>query len=58
MSFSSKVLDLFSRKNQPASEISTPLHVTTTVHVSYDQETKTFKGLPVEWEAQVKSLFP
>lgn len=40
------------------SEISTPIHVTKNVHVSYDPVTKTFHGLPPEWEEQVKSIFP
>lgn len=50
--------NLFPRKNQPQiSEISTPISVTKNLHVSYDPTTKTFHGLPPEWEEQVKSLF-
>ncbi|CAF1188185.1 unnamed protein product [Adineta ricciae] len=49
---------LLSKKNQPQiSEISTPISVTKNYHVSYDTTTKTFHGLPPEWEEQVKSLF-
>lgn len=51
--------NLRSKKNPPQiSEISTPIHVTKNIHVSYDPVTKTFHGLPPEWEDQVKSLFP
>lgn len=39
------------------SNISTPTNITSRVHVSYDRETKTFYGLPPEWEEQVKHLF-
>jgi len=47
-----------SKKNQPQiSEISTPISVKKNIHVSYDPNTKTFHGLPPEWEEQVKSLF-
>jgi hypothetical protein len=57
MNFSEKVRDLFSKKTSQISEISTPISVTKNVHVSYDSETKTFHGLPTEWEDQVKNLF-
>lgn len=43
--------------NQHATNISTPTSITSHVHVSYDRETKTFHGLPPEWEDQVKNLF-
>jgi len=50
--------NLFPRKNQPQiSEISTPISVKKDLHVTYDPVTKTFHGLPPEWEEQVKSLF-
>jgi hypothetical protein len=50
--------NFLSKKNQPQiSEISTPISVTKNIHVSYDQNTNTFHGLPPEWEDQVKSLF-
>ncbi len=50
---------LFSKKNstQQISKISPPTNMTNNVHVSYDPETKTFHGIPAEWEEQVKSLF-
>ncbi|CAF0820528.1 unnamed protein product [Adineta steineri] len=58
MSLGDKFRDLFSKKSsQQISEISTPLSVTKNVHVSYDSKTKTFHGLPIEWEDQVKNLF-
>jgi hypothetical protein len=57
MSFSEKFRDLFSKKNSQISEISTPISVIKNIHVSYDPETKTFQGLPPEWEDQVKNLF-
>ncbi|CAF0787281.1 unnamed protein product [Adineta steineri] len=50
--------NFLSKKNQPQiSEISTPISVTKNIHVSYDPITKTFHGLPTEWEDQVKNLF-
>jgi hypothetical protein len=53
-----KFRDLFWKKNSSQiSEISTPISVTNNVHVSYDPNTKTFHGLPLEWEDQVKNLF-
>jgi len=55
--FSEKIRDLFWKKPSQISEISTPISVTKNVHVSYDSETKTFHGLPTEWEDQVKNLF-
>ncbi|CAF3688320.1 unnamed protein product [Rotaria sordida] len=60
MSIGGKIRDMFSKKNPSPqiAEISTPLSVTKNVHVSYDSQTKTFHGLPLEWEDQVKSLFP
>ncbi|CAF3826776.1 unnamed protein product [Rotaria sp. Silwood1] len=59
MSFGEKFLDIFSKRktSQSKSEISSPLNVTKNFHVSYDSQTNTFHGLPLEWEQQVKSLF-
>jgi hypothetical protein len=37
--------------------ISEPTNCVKKNHVTYDPETKTFHGLPTEWEEQVKSLF-
>ncbi|CAF2494426.1 unnamed protein product [Rotaria sp. Silwood2] len=63
MSFGGKIRDIFSKKNPSNSSpqniaISTPISVTKNFHVSYDPEKKVFHGLPLEWEQQVKSLFP
>jgi hypothetical protein len=51
---------LFAKKSPPLqiSNISPPINMINNVHVSYDRETKTFHGLPEEWEEQVKNLFP
>ncbi|CAF1171676.1 unnamed protein product [Adineta ricciae] len=58
MYLTEKFRDLFKRNpQQQISEISTPISVTKNVHVSYDPQTKTFHGLPEEWEAQVKTIF-
>jgi hypothetical protein len=59
MSFSGFLGGLFPKKHPhpPTSNISTPINMTNNVHVWYDRETKTFYGLPEEWEDQVKSLF-
>lgn len=55
MSLSGIFGGLFTKKN--SSKISDPIDVRTNFHVSYDHDTKTFHGLPPEWEEQVKSLF-
>jgi hypothetical protein len=59
MNLGGKFVDFFLKKNPSPqiSKISTPINMTKHVHVSYDSETKTFHGLPAEWEEQVKSLF-
>lgn len=49
---------LSSKSQTPVPEISGPINVKTQVHVSYDPKTKTFIGLPPEWEEQVRTLFP
>lgn len=58
MSIGGIIRDLFWKKSpSQISEISTPISVTNNVHVSYDPQTKTFHGLPPEWEEEVKNLF-
>jgi hypothetical protein len=47
----------FSKKTPSQISISGPTDCINQNHVSYDPETKTFHGLPKEWEEQVKSLF-
>ncbi|CAM4755919.1 unnamed protein product [Rotaria magnacalcarata] len=60
MSRTGRFREFFSSKrntSQQISQISTPLNVTKNIHVSYDPITKTFQGLPSEWEHEVKNLF-
>jgi hypothetical protein len=59
MSFSGFLGGLFPKKqiHPPIPNISTPISMINNFHVSYDRETKTFYGLPEEWEDQVKNLF-
>lgn len=58
MSISTIVRNMLPKKSSTTSDISLPLSVTKQIHVSFDPKTKTFQGLPAEWEEQVKNLFP
>ncbi|CAF0772544.1 unnamed protein product [Didymodactylos carnosus] len=53
------IMKFFGKKQeqQQINEISMPHNVKTNVHVTYDEATKTFQGLPTEWEKQVQGLF-
>ncbi len=59
MNLGEKIGNFLSKKFQPSqiTKISSPSNVVNEFHVSYDSETKTFYGLPAEWEEQVKNLF-
>ena len=59
MNISEKLREFFPKKTQSKQiNISRPTDFTKYVHVSYDPETKIFHGLPLEWEEQVRNLFP